>query len=269
MNKWEKYLAVFRISLEQEFVYRVNFIMWRFRNVIQFFLIFFLWDTVFSDPGREFFGYNRARILTYVFGILVIKALVYSSRSIDVSGDIARGSLSNYLLKPVSYFKYWFVRDASSKALNLIFAFFEFIILFIILRPPLYLQTDPLLILLFVCSIIVAVFLYFFLIFLFSLIPFWQPEQSWASMFLFMIFSDFLGGGLFPIDIMPSTLQGFVYLTPFPYLIFTPLQIYIGKFSAVRSLGAIGVGLIWVFLLAFVVKNTWRLGLRSYRSEGR
>ncbi|MBI2103398.1 hypothetical protein HYT59_00170 [Candidatus Woesebacteria bacterium] len=75
-----KYLQVFKISFQQEFAYRLNFIMWRLRNVMQIFLVFFLWSTIFSDNQKEFFGYNRDKILTYVFGILILRALVLSAR---------------------------------------------------------------------------------------------------------------------------------------------------------------------------------------------
>ena len=127
----KKYFSVFKISFQQEFVYRLNFIMWRLRNVMQIFLVFFLWDTVFSDPKRVVFGYDRERILTYVFAILIVKAFVLSARAVDVAGDISRGDLTNYLLKPLSYFKYLFTRDISSKSLNLLFATVEFFILYI------------------------------------------------------------------------------------------------------------------------------------------
>lgn len=269
MRRWEKYIAVFRISFEQEFVYRINFLMWRLRNIMQFFLVFFLWDSVFYDSSKQFFGYDRAKILTYVFGILIVKAIVYSSRSIDISGDIARGSLSNFLLKPISYFKYWFTRDTSSKALNLIFAFFETVVLFIILRPPFFIQTNVITILFFLASLVIAIFLYFTVILCLSMIPFWYPEQSWGTMFLFMIFSDFLGGGIFPLDIMPQNIQKIIYLTPFPHMLFTPLQIYIGKFSIERTLYCLGIGLLWVLLLTIIVKKMWKVGLKEYRAEGR
>ena len=96
--------------------------MWRVRNVLRIFLVFFLWDSIFSDPGRTLFGYDRSKILTYVFGILIVRAFVLSARAADVAGEIANGDLSNYLLKPVSYFKYWLTRDLSSKVLNMGFA---------------------------------------------------------------------------------------------------------------------------------------------------
>lgn len=138
-----KYWSVFKISFQQEFVYRLNFIMWRVRNIAQIFLVFFLWDTIFSDPSREVFGYDRSKILTYVFGLLIVRALVLSARAVEVPGEVSRGDLSNYLLKPLNYFRYWMMRDASSKLLNIAFALVEASILYIILRPPFFIQTNP------------------------------------------------------------------------------------------------------------------------------
>ena len=100
----KKYWPVFKISLQQEFVYRINFIMWRIRNVFQIFLIFFLWDSVFSSTQREVFGYSRDTILTYVFGILIVRSLVMSSRAVEISSEVSQGTINNHILKPISYF---------------------------------------------------------------------------------------------------------------------------------------------------------------------
>ena len=161
----KKYLSVFKISFQQEFAYRVNFIMWRIRNVLQLFLVFFLWDTVFSGQDKVIFGYDKARILTYVFGLLIIRAFVLSARAVDVAGEVANGDLSNYLIKPVSYFKYWLTRDLSSKALNLLFAVFETTLLFFLLKPQFFFQGNPLYLIMFLASLGSAVILYFLLVF--------------------------------------------------------------------------------------------------------
>ena len=265
----DKYLSIFKISLKQEFSYRLNFIMWRVRNVIQIFIIFSLWDVLLVNNSSEILGYNREKILTYVFGILIIKAIVFSSRSIDVSGEIARGDLSNYLLKPVSYFKYWFTRDMSSKFLNLTFAVFEIIILYFILKPPLYFPVNPLYLFLFIVSLVMAILIYYLLVFIFSTIPFWNPEQSWGALFLFMIFSDFLGGGLFPLDIFPGIWRQIIYLLPFAYILFFPLQIYLEKINLITTFSYLGIAILWVVVLYIALKFLWKKGMLAYRAEGR
>lgn len=265
-----KYWTIFKISLQQEFAYRLNFIMWRARNVLQIFLIFFLWSAVFSDPSRSLFGYDRVKILTYVFGILVVKAIVLSSRGILVANEIAGGGLTNYLLKPVSYFRYWLTRDLSSKSLNLFFAIFEFSILFLILKPQIFLQTNPFNIFFFAVSLVLAIFLFFTILFITSFVAFWTPEMAWGTQFfVIVIIVEFLSGGIFPIDILPQGLQNFLYLTPFPYLVFFPLQIYLGKFSGIFIGRGIAIALFWAIVLWLFMKSLWAKGVRVYRAEGR
>ena len=266
----KKYWSIFKISFEQEFVYRLNFILWRVRNVFQILLTYFLWSTVFANPQTQIFGYDRAKILTYVFGIMIVRAIVFSARAMDVSTDIAQGDLSNYLLKPISYFKYWFTRDISSKALNLIFASVEFLALFVILKPQFFFQGNPVILFAFLVGVILAVMIYFFLLFLISSIPFWTPEIGWGSHFLVtVVIIEAFSGSLFPINILPGGLQSLALATPFPYLIYFPVEIYLGNVSGMALIGGLMVAAAWTGVLWFSLNFVWQKGLKAYQAFGR
>ncbi len=244
--------------------------MWRIRNVFQIFLIFFLWDAVFSDPNRVVFGYDRAKILTYVFGILIIKAFVFSARAVDVAGQVANGDILNYLVKPINFFRYWLVRDISSKALNLIFATVEITILFLILKPPFFLQTNLVYLLTFAVSLLLAVLMFFSLLMITNTIPFLAPELAWGGHFLVIVtITEFLSGSLFPIDILPLAIQRVLMFTPFPYLIFFPLEVYLGKIAGEALLGGIFISLFWTIVLWLGMNFFWRKGLQIYEAYGR
>lgn len=266
----QKYLQIFRISFEEEFAYRLNFILWRVRNVLQILLTFFLWSTIYSDSGRVVFGYNREKILTYVFGIMIVRALVLSARTVDVGYDVATGDLSNLLVKPISYFKYFFTRDIASKSLNLIFAVVEFLLLFVILKPPFFLQTNIVSILMFLLSVIIAMLIYFLILFLLGAIPFWIPEMGWSSQFLIAIVAvEALSGALFPINILPPLAQSIILATPFPYLIYFPVEVYLGNVSGWGIFGGVLIGAAWVGILYLVLKTVWKKGLSVYQAFGR
>jgi len=265
-----KYLSVFKISLAQEFAYRTNFIMWRVRNVIQIFLIFFLWDSVFTNSQTTVFGYNKAKILTYVFGLIIVRAFVLSARAVDVPGEVQSGSMSNLMLKPINYFKYWLTRDLSSKTLNLGFAAVEAVLLFFLLKPPFYLQTNPGVLFAFVISISLAMLIYFIVLFISSAVPLWVPEAGWGSQFLInSIFVEFLSGAIFPLDVLPKSFQAILNLTPFPYMIFFPLEVYLGKLEAAVVLRGIFISTIWLIVLWLGMNALWRKGLKAYQSQGR
>ena len=103
-----------------------------------------------------------------------------------------------------------------------------------------------------------------------SSIPFWAPELGWGSHFLVtVVVVDFLSGSLFPIDVLPSALQKFLLLTPFPYLLYVPVQIYLGKIFGPALFEGMIVSLAWLIILWYSLKFIWNKGLRVYQAFGR
>jgi ABC-2 type transport system permease protein len=265
-----KYLQILKISFQQEFTYRLNFIMWRVRNVIQILVFFFLWSSVFSVQGSNYFGYDKEKIIAYAFLLIFVRAIVMSSRSVDVAGIISNGELSNLLIKPVNFFKYWITRDISSKSLNIIFSIFEIVILFLILKPNIFIQTNFFQIILFIISLLIAALIFFCIAMLTSFIPFWIPEVSWGAQFLvIVVFVEFLSGAFFPLDVFPEAVFKILRFTPFPHLIFVPIKTYLGVESLSTTLGSLSIGLVWSLILWILMKRVWQKGLKIYEAVGR
>src|SRR3989344_1591031 len=131
-----KYLAVFKISWEQGLIYRLNFVLWRVRSVLQLLLAYFIWWTVFQS-SESVFNYSQSQILTYIMVSALIRAIILSSRVIDVAGQINEGSIVNFLVKPLGFINYYFARDLADKLLNIAFIILEIILFFILLKPSL------------------------------------------------------------------------------------------------------------------------------------
>jgi len=219
---------------------------------------------------EELFGYNKEKILTYVFGILVIRAIVLSARAVDAAGEISSGDLTNFLIKPLNYFKYWFTRDVASKFLNLGFSVLEIVLLYFLVKPPLYIQSDFLTIIGFLTSLFLAIVLFFVILFLVNCVSFWMPENAWAAQFLFIgIILEFLAGGIFPLDVFPKPLFSAVSYLPFYYLLFFPLQVYLGKIGYLLMIKGLFISLLWVLILSFLLSKVWKAGIKAYNAEGR
>lgn len=263
-----KYWPVFKNTLAEYFTYRLNFTMWRIRTVMQLLVVYFLWWAIFESQEGEIFGYTQGMILTYILGAAFLRTMVFASRTIDIGDEINRGNLTNFLLKPISYFKYWFVRDIADKILNISFAVFELTLIYLLLKPPIFLQTNFLNLSLFAVSAGLALMLYFYINFLFGLLAFWTPD-TWAPRFLFFVVLEFLAGGLFPLDILPQFLYQVLRFLPLFYLNFFPLKIYLGQLSILEVAEGLTICLFWTVIFYWVVQAVWRKGLRVYSAEGR
>ncbi len=259
-----KYLETFKIALINELVYKPSLVMARIRNILTITLLFYLWAAVYRG-NTSAFGFGREAMLTYVFGLVFVKAVVTNSKASALAGEISGGGLTNYLLKPAGFFKFWLARDLASKLLHLGLSFFEVLALFLLFRPGLFWQTDLFALLSFVILLAFALLTFFFLLTTVSMIPFWLPEQTWPPVFLFLTTTDLLAGGIFPLDVFPEAIRTLLYLTPFPYLVYVPLKAYLGTSENFLVLGSI----VWCLATFLLMKFVWQRGLRVYRAEGR
>jgi ABC-2 type transport system permease protein len=246
--------------------YRLNFTMYRLRNVMSFLTFYFLWIAL-VPKNTSLFGYTQTVMLTYVLGTAMLNAFVLSSRSYTIGDDIIQGNLSNYLIKPVQYFYYWLAKDIGDKAMNISFAVGELSILYIVLRPPLFFQTDLVYLLFCSFSVIIAMGLYFCFNLILGMIGFWSPEV-WAPRFIFMILLSFFSGGYFPLDILPEPIYTIFSLLPFQYLVYFPLQIYLHRVTYHTMFVESIVGFIWLLLLIVLVDRLWKKGLSIYTAQG-
>lgn len=267
LNKlFSKYAIVIHASWQEHLVYRVNFLLWRFRAMLYLLVLYFLWSSVFKDQDR-LFGYTASTILTYILGTSIIRSFVLSSQSASVAGEILEGKLSNLLLRPFSYMGYWFAKDVADKFLNIIFVFLEISVLLFLLKPPIFIQLNPVILLLTLLTVILALVLYFYLSFLISLMAFWVREV-WAPRFLIMILLEFLSGVVFPLDILPVKLFAFLQFLPFTYLVFFPLKIYLGQLPVAEIWQGTAILSLWLVIIYFAAKFVWHRGLRVYAAEG-
>jgi ABC-2 type transport system permease protein len=262
-----KYLLVGKLTFEEYLVYRLNFVLWRFRSVVSFLTLAFFWLAVYGNKG-EFLGYQKAQMLTYVVGISFLRGLVLGSRSVDVAGQIRSGELSRIILRPLDFFKFWLSRDAVDKLLNLFFTTIEITTILLILKFPFYFPSSLINLALFFFATVLAIFLFFFISMALSFSAFWT-EEVWATRWLFgIIFLEFFAGAFFPIDVLPHWLVNIINLTPFPYLVFFPMKLWLEQLSMAMSIRAIVVCFVWLVIFYWLANHLWKKGAKNYGAYG-
>lgn len=262
-----KYFLVAKNTWDETLTYRLNFVMWRVRTNISLLAFYFLWFAVIPKDGSAF-GYSHSTILTYILGTAIVSAIVLSARTHVIGDEINKGDLSNYLLKPINYFLYWLSKNFGDKAMNIMLSMVELSILYIVLKPPVFIQKDLIFILFFVISIILAIFLHFLIDVLLGFIGFWSAE-IWAPRFIFFASIGFFSGVYFPLDILPKGVFQIFSILPFSYLMYFPLKIYLGELSILKILEGLLITGIWIFILFLITKFVWKKGLQAYTAYGR
>ncbi len=265
----KKYLEIFRISWQDAFVYRLNFIMWRVRTIFWFLTVYFFWLAVYSK-NSSIYNYDRSLMFTYIVGSAFLHSLIFASKSVNIGVEIANGDLNNYLLKPINYLKNWFTKDLADKLLNVIFFILELLLIMLILKPPLIFPSSFLQISLFILSILLAMVLYFFFSFIVSTFAFWYPEHNnWPLRWVVIVIIGFLAGDSLPLDIFPKPIFHIFKLLPFSYMTFYPLQLYLGRLSGSQIINMFMAMIIWLFVFIVLSRFIWKKGLKKYGAYGR
>ncbi len=261
------YWQIAKNTWDEAVTYRASFILYRLRELLQILSMYFIWVVVVPSNG-DFFGYTRSSILTYVLVTAFVSDIVMATRTTSIASEINEGNLTNFLLRPFHYLKYHFARDMGDKAMNIVFSVIELTILFFILRPPLFFQTNISVLLLLVVAVLMGLILFFFISVLISFIGFWSNE-AWGPRFIFYQMIGFFSGGLFPLDILPKPIYEFFSLLPFNYLTFFPVKIYLGQLGMFEIVKGFLIMFFWTAVLYKFTAFVWAKGLRVYTAQGR
>jgi ABC-2 type transport system permease protein len=120
---------------------------------------------------------------------------------------------------------------------------------------------------LFLLAIVGAWLIAFNLNYAMGLLTFWTDRaialESW-----YYLAGSVLSGGLFPLDLLPPTVQRLVSFTPFPYIIGFPIEIMTGKLTLPDILTDLALQLLWAALFIGAHRLLWRAGLRRYGAVG-
>lgn len=262
-----KYLMIFKITLQEFFVYRLNFLLWRFRNLVFFASLIIFWQAVYGYKS-VFFTYQKSQMISYVVGVVFLRSVVLASKTAIIAEQIKKGELNRLLLLPVKIKIYWFVAELADKSLNLFFSLLEILLVFSLFRIDFYLPVKISTYIVFFAVVFLSLLLYFFISLSVSLLAFWTDE-TWAARFLFtIIFLEFLSGAFFPLDILPAGFSKIINFTPFPYLIFFPLKIWLEQLPSLMILKTIGICLFWVIVFHQVNNYLWKKGFEKFGAFG-
>ena len=264
-----KYLKVFDIGLQNTFVYRWNFLLRSVFGIVPLIGTVFLWQAIFhSNHGTAINGYNYSSMIFYFMLTVFLENLITPTEDEwQIAGEIRDGKISAYLTKPLNYLGYRIVLFLSYRLLYIAVVLVPIIALAWIFRDHLRMPEHAITWLAFTASTAMAAFLQFFIAYSLAMIAFWVLEIS-TIIFIVFSFEYFLSGHVFPLDIMPPWLQGFIHWSPFTYELFYPAQIYMERVKGAALVEGLAIQAGWLLLSWLCAQTLWSRGVRRYQAFG-
>lgn len=253
------FLAITRRSFSRHLTYRAATAAGLLTN---FFFGLFRLAVLLALYGsrEEVAGLTVEGLVTYV--VLTQGVIAYLSLFgwYDLMNSVHSGEVATDLLKPMSFFNFWLAQDFGRALVALLLRGLTIMALYSLIFD----LANPtsggqwLAVLLAVALSWLISFTWRFFI---NLAAFWTPNALGIGRFGFIV-AWFFSGFLMPIHFYPQWVQRITYLTPFPHMLNTVADVYVGVLSGRELVEALLVQGAWVVLLMIACQLVLRTGIR-------
>jgi ABC-2 type transport system permease protein len=245
--------TILRICLEERLVYRGDFALGTLMRFLPIVTQIFLWYAIFQARGNEPLAqYTYQQFVAYYLLTMVSRA--FSSMpglSSGISRQIRQGEIKKYLIQPVDLLGFLLLSRIAHKIAYYSVAIGPFALVFFLCRsyfydlPPEAATHSVTAAIAFAITLIMAFVLGFYLESSLGLVGFWWLEIG-SLLFVYMLFSFFLSGHMFPLDMLPEPWHTAVEILPFQYLAYFPAAVFLGKVTGPDLIRHMAIETAWV-----------------------
>ena len=184
-----------------------------------------------------------------------------------VSKQIREGEINRYLIQPIDMIGFLLLGRMAHKTAYYAVAIGPFAFVFYLCGNFFPAWPDAEVWAAFALSLIFAFLLGFFLDLCIGLIGFWFLEVS-SLLFVYMLFSFFLSGHMFPLDMLPEPWLTIVRYLPLQYLAYFPSAVFLGKVEGVELVRGLLLEAFWVVFFIVTSRLLLHRGLKRYSAYG-
>lgn len=268
--RMKKYWHVIGIGVQNHLTYRFNFLARTLFGFIPLTAILLLWRNIYAGKGEgaSVATYTLMEMTTYYLIVTIVDALTaVNEDDWQIAADIKDGNISQFLLKPVDYLWFRFCLFLSGRATYLTVAFIPITLVVLYLHKYFILPPDFATFALFLFSVFLTAMLQFFLSYTMAMLAFWLMEIS-TLVFILYAFEYIASGHMFPLDILPASVQQILLYTPFPYQLYLPVGIYLGRITGSNLVSGLLMQAAWVLIAYALARFAWHRGIRKYAAAG-
>ena len=290
MGRLRIWKMIFTTALSERLVYRGDFALGTLMRFLPIVTQIFLWWAIFDsidaagvgerseqlvsenpngEPTAQIGGFGFRDMVAYY--LLTMIARAFSSMPGLASGialQIREGEIKRYLIQPIDLIGFLFINRIAHKIAYYAVATAPFAFVFYLCRdyfvagfPP------PHLFIAFLGSLAMGFAIGFFLEAAIGMIGFWFLEVS-SLLFLYMLFSFFLSGHMFPLSLLPDSIEWFVDLLPLKYLAYFPAAVFLGKIPEDELASEMAIEAAWLTFFIIVCRYAYSRGVSRYSGYG-
>lgn len=261
---WKPYFAFAKKSFLGRSAYRFNHWMSIFNTCLQIFIFWGIYKALYGGRA-EVDGITMSMVTTNFILSMGLGAVFYVD-DYFLPSKIGDGSISNELLRPVSFKGRMLAENAGNAVFNLLFHFVPALLVAVVtigIQAP----ASGAMFFFFLLSALLGYGVLWTISFAAQMTAFWLIN-IWSLVTIKNVFINVLSGSMIPLWFMPEWMSGVLKFTPFSSIYFTPVQIYLGQLSYVQIAQKCGVQVVWIVLIYLLGNLLWMRGQKKLVVQG-
>lgn len=265
--KW--FPSVFSAEIRKIFAYRVDFWFEYLMTIAAHIgVAYFLWQAVFTATHATVLrGYTFTGLMFYYLLVPLVQRIVLGVDMGRTSREIYDGSLTRYLIYPVSFVGYKMAQNLAALAVffaQLVLAVGVFLVIF---GQPADVHITLSGILMTLPAIVLGALLAFSINMILEMVAFWA-DNVWSLLVMVRFCIGILGGAMIPLSFFPDAARTILAILPFSYLASFPINLVLGKIGPAEWAMGMGIMIGWIVLFQLVGKIVWDAGRYRYTGVG-
>lgn len=260
-----KYLFIIKTQIMSNLQYIFNVTFGFIGYFIMLFILFNLWQYLYSDPNELINGYNMAQMTWYVIITEILWMTLGGRKLCDkISNDVKSGNVAYNINKPYNYIGYYL-----STHLGDIFIKGIVFTLLGILTGFMFIKEFPVLnilsILVILISAIFALVISILLITCIGLISFFIEDAGpfyWVYSKLILVM-----GTIFPIEYFPITIQKILNFSPVYVVSYGPAKLFV-NFTWNNAMSIILAQIAYIIIAYYLCHLIYKKGLKKINVNG-
>lgn len=260
-----KYLFIIKTQIMSNLQYIANILLGFIGYFIMLFILFNLWDYLYSSPDELINGYNMNQMTWYVI-VTEVLWMTLGGRKLcrKISNDVKSGNITYNINKPYNYVLYCLSTHLGDVVIKgIVYTFLGMLTGFIFLGSFPKLNIISIIILL--ITAILATTISILLITCIGLVSFFIEDSGplyWVYSKVILVL-----GTIFPIEYFPSILQKILQYSPVYVVSYGPAKLFV-DFSMDNAIKVIVAQLVYIIISYSLCNLIYRKGVKRINVNG-
>jgi len=212
--------------------------------------------------GGSFGGFSKIQIVTYYAVMSFVGYTTFWWVHFDIANQIRSGDLSNLLSKPMRVIGYFISYQMGDKLFSFLMRLPIFIAVFYFFGQQLHFSVWAIL------AIFTGAVVSLLMCLLFGILAFYLTDLGgFVGMFYFATY--LLSGELAPLSFYPDWFLRIAMLLPFRYILSFPIEILMNKVTSLQIISGFITQVVWIVVLAWLLRVLWIRSLKTYQAYGK